>query len=396
MEMEKYDFDRIIDRRGTGAVKWDSLKNRYGRDDLIALWVADMDFETPGFITDALKKRLDHPIFGYTVPPASYWQSIIDWQRELHGWEIEKKWLSYIPGIVKGIGMAVNVFTRPGDKVIIQTPVYHLFQMVIDGNDRRTVYNPLRPGGNGYEMDFDHLRSLLSEGGCKMLVLCNPQNPSGMVWSPDTLRTLAGLCAEYGVLVVSDEIHSDMALYGNVHTPFATVSEAAAQNSITFGAPSKTFNIAGIVSSFAIVPNDSIRRKFYRWLHANELGDATLFATIATEAAFRYGRAWRDRLLEYLEGNIDYVVDTIEKEIPGITAMKPQASFLVWLDCRNLGLDHPGLVDLFVEQARLALNDGEIFGPGGEGFMRMNVGTPRRNLETAMERLKEAVERIRG
>lgn len=387
----KYDFDKVTDRRGTGALKYDVLEERYGKGDLLPLWVADMDFETPPFIVEALRQRLAHPIFGYTVEPPEYWPSVIKWIKESHGWDVKREWLTYIPGIVKGIGLAINCFTAPGDKIIIQPPVYHPFRMVPEGNDREVVYNPLKEREDGYyEMDFDGLERVIDDK-CKMLILSNPHNPAGIVWSREELARLAEICNKHNIIVISDEIHSDMALFGHRHVPFATVSPEAAACSITFAAPSKTFNIAGIVSSYAIVPDDRLREKYYRWLNANELDEPPLFSPIATVAAYTYGREWMEQMLGYVEKNIEFVVDYCKKEIPEIKPLKPQASFLVWLDCRAIGLPQQELVSLFVDKAALALNDGAMFGPGGEGFMRLNVGTPRSVLEEALGRLAKAV-----
>lgn len=382
-----YNFDKIIDRTGSGDLKHEVLEERYGRSDLLPLWVADMDFETPAFITESLRQRLNHSLFGYTVVPAELWETIIQWIKDHHQWTIRKEWLTYIPGIVKGIGMAVNVFTKEDEKVIIQPPVYHPFRLTPKGNGREVVYNPLKLLEDGsYDMDFEQLAEVTDEK-CRLLILSNPHNPAGICWSAETLRRLAHFCYERNIIVISDEIHSDMALFGYRHTPFARVSEEAAQCSITFGAPSKTFNIAGIVSSYAIVPNDSIRRKFYTWLEANELNDPPLFSPLATIAAYQQGEEWRQQMLRYVEDNIRYVEDYCRTRIPLIKPVRPEASFLVWLDCRALELSHDELIDRFVNQAHLALNDGAMFGPGGEGFMRMNVGTPRSILHEALERL---------
>ena len=382
-----YNFDKIIDRTGSGDLKHGVLKERYGRDDLLPLWVADMDFETPEFITNALRRRLEHSLFGYTVVPDELWTIIIRWIADHHQWQVERQWLTYIPGIVKGIGMAINVFVKEDEKVIIQPPVYHPFRLTPQGNGRKVVFNPLKekPGG-GYEMDFEQLAEV-ADDKCRLLILSNPHNPAGICWDADTLRRLAHFCFEHNIIVISDEIHSDMALFGNRHTPFATVSNEAAQISITFGAPSKTFNIAGIVSSYAIVPNSTLRRRFYTWLEANELNDPPLFAPIATIAAYQQGEEWRKQMLRYVEDNIRYLEDYCRKNLPAIKPLRPEASFLVWLDCRELGFNHEQLIDLFVNRARLALNDGEMFGTGGQGFMRLNVGTPRAILKEALDRL---------
>lgn len=386
-----YNFNQIIDRRGSGDLKHGVLKERYGRDDLLPLWVADMDFETPPFITEALQQRLQHSLYGYTVVPDELWITIIQWIQEHHNWQVRRQWLTFIPGIVKGIGMAINVFLKEDEKVIIQPPVYHPFRLTPEGNGRQVVMNPLKelPDGS-YAMDFEQLASVVDEK-CRLLILSNPHNPAGICWDAETLRRLAHFCYEHDIIVVSDEIHSDMALFGHQHVPFATVSEEAAQRSITFGAPSKTFNIAGIVSSYAIVPNPTLRRRFYTWLEANELNEPTLFAPIATIAAYSQGEEWRRQMLRYVEENIRFVEDFFHAQMPQIKPLRPQASFLVWLDCRALGLNHDQLIDLFVNKARLALNDGAMFGPGGEGFMRMNVGTPRAILQQALQQLSEAL-----
>ena len=389
-----YDFDKIVDRTGSGDLKHEVLAERYGRADLLPLWVADMDFETPEFITDALRRRLEHSLFGYTVEPKDYWPTVQKWIKDHHGWDVKREWLSYIPGIVKGIGMVINVFTKPDEKVIIQPPVYHPFRLTPEGNGREVVYNPLKENGDGsYSMDFDNLEEV-ADDKCKVLILSNPHNPAGIVWDKDTLARLAEYCYDHNILVISDEIHCDMALWGNTHVPFATASDKAAQCSITFGAPSKTFNIAGIVSSYSIIPNDEIRNRFYTWLAANELNEAPMFSPIATIAAFKNGEQWRKAMLHYVEQNIIFMEEYCKTHLPKIKPLRPEASFLVWLDCRALGLNHEQLIDLFVNKAHLALNDGEMFGKGGAGFMRVNVGTPRPILTKALEQLTKAVAEI--
>ena len=385
--MKIYDFDKVVERRGSGAIKTDALGKVFGKEDLIPMWVADMDFETPDFIIDALNERMQHPIFGYTAEPEDYRPAICDWIQDHHGWEIRKEWLSYIPGIVKGIGMAINALLKEDEKVIIQPPVYHPFRLVPQKNNREVVFNPLRelPDG-GYEMDFENLEAVCDDK-CRMLILSNPHNPAGVIWPREALERLAAFCYSRGIIVISDEIHCDMALFGNKHIPFASVSPEAAACSITFGAPSKTFNIAGIVSSYSIVPDETLRERFYKWMEANEMHSAPIFSPIATIAAFRKGEEWRRQMVKYVEGNIDFVISYCAEYIPDIKPLRPQASFLVWLDCRGLGLDHDALIDLFINKAGLALNDGETFNPGGEGFMRLNIGTSRATLKLALDRL---------
>lgn len=388
-----YDFDKIIDRHGTGALALDVLQERYGKADLMPLWVADMNFATPQFITDAMKRRLDHSLFGYTVVPKDFWPTVTRWIEAHHQWTVREEWMRFVPGIVKGIGFVVNVFVKPDEKVIIQPPVYHPFRLTPAGNGREVVMNPLiRHDDGSYSMDFDNLAEV-ADDKCRLLILSNPHNPAGIVWDEETLRRLAHFCAERGIIVISDEIHCDMALFGNRHHPFASVSEEAAQCSITFGAPSKTFNIAGIVSSYCIVPNEELRNRLFSWMAANELDEPHIFAPIATMAAFNEGEEWRRQMLHYIEGNIMFVEDYLKENIPQIKPLRPQASFLVWLDCRGLRLQHDALVHLFVDEAGLALNDGEMFGKGGEGFMRMNIASPRAVLREALGRLKDAVER---
>ena len=392
--MKTYNFDEIIDRPGSGDLKHEALLPRWGRNDLLPLWVADMDFATPDFVVDALKARLSHPIFGYTIEPADYRPTIIDWNESHHGWKIKPEWISFIPGIVKGIGFVVNVFTKPGEKVIIQPPVYYPFRMTPEDNGREVVFNPLRLREDGYyDMDFDNL-SEVCDDKCRVLILSNPHNPAGVCWSKETLQRLADFCYEHNIIVISDEIHSDMALFGNRHVPFASVSERAADISITFAAPTKTFNMAGIVSSYAVISNDDLRQRFYGWLKANELDEPTIFAPIATIAAYQKGEEWRKQMLAYVEDNVRFVEDYCREHIPGVRPLRPQASFLVWLNCRGLELSHDKLLELFIDKAHLALNDGEMFGPGGEGFMRLNVGTPRSVLRQALEQLAKAVNEL--
>lgn len=389
--MKHYNFDEIIDRKGTSCVKYDGLKNAYqGKENLIPLWVADMDFATPDFIVEALKKRCEHPVFGYTFDDDEYYESIQTWLDYKYHWKTEREWISYIPGIVKGVGLAVQCFTQPGDKVIIQPPVYHPFRLVPTRMGREVVYNPLKLEDGIYKMDFEQLESLIDKD-CKMLILSNPHNPGGVVWEKEALVKLAQICSAHGILVISDEIHAEMTYPQFRHHPFATVSEEAAACSVTFMAPSKTFNIAGIVSSYALVPDSRIREKFYSFLEAGELNAGTIFAFTATKAAYTYGAEWLQQMRSYVIENVNFVDEYLKKNIPQIKVYRPQASFLVWLDCRELKLTQPELVQLFEDKAGLALNDGTMFGKEGEGFMRLNIGCPRSILNQALESLKKAI-----
>jgi cystathionine beta-lyase len=388
--MTTYHFDERIDRRGTGALKTDALFERFGRNDLIPMWVADMDFRCGDFVIDALKKRCDEGIFGYTLPSEAYYRSVVRWLEDRHRWSIDRQWLSYIPGIVRGIAFALLRFTRPGDKIIIQPPVYHPFRMVPELQHRQVACNPLVEENGRYRMDLDGLRRLI-DPDCKLLLLANPHNPIGITWDEETLKELAAICCEKQVLVISDEIHADLTLFGHRHIPFATVSEQAAQNSITFMAPSKTFNIAGLVSSYSVIPNEQIRDSFYGFLRAGEWNEGAIFAYVATQAAYEQGNEWLRQMLRYVEDNIRFVADYLKENIPQIRALVPEASFLVWLDCRALGLSQPELNRFFIHEAGLALNDGEMFGKEGVGFMRMNVGCPRAIVKEALERIRKKI-----
>ena len=388
----KYSFDEVIDRTGTAAVKIDGMKEVWGRTDLLPLWVADMDFATPPFILDAIRRRCEHPILGYTEKPESYYQAIIGWVKRRYGMEVSKEQLNYVPGIVAGLGMALNCFTAPGDKVMIMPPVYHPFAWLVQRNGRRLVECPLNLENGKYRMDLDLFRRSIK--GVRVLILCNPHNPGGVVWTREELETLADVCAEDNVIVFSDEIHADLTLPPHRHVPFAMISEHARNNSVTFMAPSKAFNIPGMAASHTIIYNEGLHKRFEAYLDAGELDMGHVLAYPAVEAAYTQGDEWLEQCLAYVQGNIAYVEAYLRENLPAIQAMRPQASYLVWLDCRELGLSQEALVDFFVSGARLALNDGAMFGKEGEGFMRMNVGCPRSILEQALKQLKEAYDNL--
>ena len=387
----KYNFDEIIERRGTRAIKTDALESRYGNADLIPLWVADMDFKSPPAVARAIMERAKHGIFGYTEAGQEYYDSIINWVDRRHNWKVEQEWISFIPGIVKGIAFVIDCFSGKGHKIIIQPPVYHPFRIVPTMHERTVADNPLILEAGQYKMDLEGLKSVI-DPSCCILILCNPHNPGGRVWTRQELIDIAEICYDNNILVISDEIHSDLAFAPNKHIPFASVSEKAAQNSITFMAPSKTFNIAGIVSSYSIIPNEELRGKFHAYLERSELGAGHIFAYLAAQAAYDNGDEWLDEAKEYLWENITFVDQYLKTNIPQIKAMLPQASFLIWLDCRELGLSQERLVSLFIDDAKLALNDGVMFGTGGEGYMRMNIGTPKANVEKALDNLKKALQ----
>ena len=388
----KYNFDEVIDRSNTNAVKFDEMKEIWGREDLIPMWVADMDFATPNFILDAVKKRCEHPILGYTMKSDGYYKSIINWVKSRYGMEIERHHVNYVPGIVAGLGMAINCYTSPGDKIVIMPPVYHPFAWLTTRNNRQLVECPLILENGKYRMNLDLLRSI--KKGVKALILCNPHNPGGVVWKKEELEELAEICAEDNILIFSDEIHADLTLPPHKHLPFAMVSEKAKNNSVTFMAPSKTFNMPGVAASHTIIFNEGLRKKFETYLEAGELGAGHVFAFPAVEAAFNNGTEWLSQCLEYIQGNIDYVDNFLKENTPKIKMIRPMASYLLWLDCRDMELTHEELKSFFVEKAHLALNEGEMFGKEGSGFMRMNIGCPHSIVEKAMKQLAKAYQSI--
>ncbi len=389
--MTQYNFDNIIDRHGTSAVKIDRLDAVFGRHDLTPLWIADLDFAVCPEITAALSRRLAHPVLGYSEASESYWQAIIDWNLRRHGFSIARNELAFVPGVVKGIALAVNFFTREGDGVVIQPPVYTPFRTVVEGNNRKVIENPLIFDGESYTMDLDGLRSVVAEHKPKMMVLCNPHNPIGIQWDADTLAELAAIAREAGMVVVSDEIHGDLMLGGRRHIPFLSAGPDAEAVGIMLGAPSKTFNIPGLVSSWMVVKNLEMRERYYKWLEVNEFSAPVMISTIGAEAAYNNGEEWLDQMLAYVEGNIDFVIDFAARRIPGLKVIRPQASFLLWLDFRGLHLCHREVMDMLLDKAHLALNDGTMFGAQGDGFARLNAGTPRAVLAHALESLETAV-----
>lgn len=392
--MGKYNFDENIDRKGSNCVKFDQLGERFGNSNAEAFWIADMDFKCDPNITNSIIEKAKHGVLGYTFANESYYQSIIDWERNFHNWNIQKDWIHFIPGVVKGIAFALNCFLKEGDKVIIQPPVYPPFKNIPTLNGFETIENTLKLENGFYTMDLDDLESIMKNNSdAKMLILCNPHNPIGISWSKEILIKVAELCDKYKILVVSDEIHADLAYesQGFKHIPFASVSKLAADNSITLMAPSKSFNIAGIISSFSIIPNNHIREKFNEYLERAELNSGHIFAYTATEAAYTHGKDWLLEAKDYLWENILLVEDYLKNNIPQIKMFRPQASFLIWLDCSSLNLADKELDEFFLNKAGLALNSGYTFGKAGSGFMRFNIGTTKENLQKGLKKLKEAV-----
>lgn len=384
----KYNFDEIINRENSRSVKYDLREELFGSRSVLPLWVADMDFKTPDFVTNALKERLNHPILGYVYRDTSFYSSIIQWMTRRHQWHIQKEWILPAPGIVAGLSLIVNAFTQPGDRIIVQPPVYHPFYHVIQNQERLVAPNPLKIENDNYVMDFDHLELLLKEGA-KMLILCSPHNPVGRCWSEEELRQLGNLCVQHDCLIVADEIHSDLIMPGYKHVPLAKLSPDIANYTITCMAPSKTFNLAGLSTSEVIISNPVLQDQ-YRKLVVDKLhlSSGNLFGDLALEAAYNQGDEWVDELCRYLQGNINYVQDFIREYLPGIGTFRHEATYLLWIDFRKTAISHRELNRKLIFDAGLGLNEGKIFGAEGEGFMRMNAGCPKSTLKEAMHRLK--------
>lgn len=388
----RYNFDEIIERRGTASVKHDALNDIFGCDDVIPMWVADMDFAAPPCVIETLRRRAEHPVYGYTFLAPRWKPAIINWVKRRYSWSVTEEEIGFVGGIVPALAFAIECFTKPGDGVLIQPPVYHPYDHVTRDHGRKVVTNPLKLVDGRYCVDFEDFERKAKE--CKMFLLCHPHNPGGRVWNREELLRMAEICNANNVLVISDEIHCDMLLKGYSHTPFAMVSDSAAQNSITLMAASKTFNIAGLKSSYHIIPNPELRHRYSEYLRINELDFAPLFSTEAVAAAYEEGEEWLTQMLEYVEKNIDYVQEFIKENMPKLSMIRPEASYLIFIDARRLGLSHDALIDFFVKRAKVGMNDGAMFGEGGEGFMRMNVGCPLSVIEKAMCQIKAAYDKL--
>ena len=388
----KYNFDEIIPRKNSDCLKYDKLQEMFGTDDALSMWIADMDFRTPPFVIEALRRRLDHEVLGYTFCSPQWKPAIQNWVSRHYGWDVKEEEIGFVGGIVPAISFAVQCFTAPGDKILIQPPVYHPYHHVVKDLGRTLVYNPLRLVDGQFEIDFEDFERKIE--GCKLFLLCNPHNPGGRVWNADELVRIADICARNSVIVISDEIHCDMALTGYKHTVFATVSEAAAQNSVTLMAASKTFNIAGLKSSYHIIQNEALRKQYSEYLTRSELDTAHLFATTAVAVAYNEGDEWLAQMLQYVEENIAFLDKYLKENMPKISFIRPQASYLVFLDARELGMPQERLVEFFLKEAKVAMNDGTMFGQEGAGFMRMNLGCPRATLQQALEQIKAAYDRL--
>ncbi len=387
----RYDFDEVIDRKNNNAAKYDERERRFGSPGLIPLWVADMDFRVAQPITDALLDKAGQGIFGYTSRPDSYFEAIRAWQKRRNGWDIDPELIGFCLGVVPALSAIVHQFSEKGDRILIQTPVYPEFEEVVEAWDRELLINPLLERDGRYAIDFDGFEQALRRGP-KFFILCSPHNPVGRVWTREELLRLGELCGKYGVRIISDEIHSDLILWNNKHIPTATLSPAIAANTITCISGTKTFNLAGLHACAVVFANPDDKARFDRFWRNLDLMRNNAFSVVAMEAAFRHGEEWLEQLLRYLEDNMRFVQDYCRQYIPAIKPNLPESTYLIWLDCRELGLADQALAEFMARKAGLAMNRGVAFGKGGEGFMRLNAACPRSVLRTALEQLRKAVD----
>ena len=388
----KYDFDVIVDRSENHSAKYDERLKKFGTEDVIPLWIADMDFRTAQPIIDACVAKAQEGIWGYTSRPASYFEAVQDWERKYYGWEPDTALMSWSLGVVQTMAALMKIYTMPGDKVLIQTPVYSEFYDIPEAIGRVVVENPLIEQDGRWQIDFEDFEKKAK--ACKVFLLCNPHNPLGIVWEPEQLRRMAEICMKHHVLLISDEIHSDLVFHGKKHTRIASISKQIGQYAVTCVSVTKTFNLAGLQASTAIFPNAAMKRDFDRYWSSMDIHRNSAFSSVAIETAYREGREWLEQLLEYLSGNMEFVKEYCRQHIPQIKPNLPDATYLVWLDCRELGLSNEQLRKFMIEKAKIGLNEGNSFGRSLSGFMRLNVACPRSVLEKALGQLEAAVKAL--
>ncbi|HJM36870.1 MAG: MalY/PatB family protein [Dehalococcoidales bacterium] len=394
----KYDFNQLINRRDTSCAKWDDVEAVFGSEDILPMWVADMDFPIAKPITEALRKRTEHEIYGYTQTSPSVIEAVVNRMKRKYSWRIEPEWVVFTTGVVPVLHTAVRAFTHPGDEVIIQGPVYHPFWSAITANGCSVANNQLKLINRHYEIDFKDLESKFGSGAggmmpsprIKLMLLCHPHNPVGRVWTQEELSRVGEIIIKNDAIMVSDEIHGELLFRGFKHIPFAAISEEFEQNCLVCMAPSKTFNLAGLSTSSIIIPNKKIRDKF-NTARAGIMSSPNIFGLVALEAAYRYGDEWLEQFLEYLQRNLEFLMRYFAERIPDIKVIKPEGTYLVWLDCRGLGMDTTSLRTFMREQAKVGLEDGDTFGPSGAGFQRMNIACPQTTLEEGLNRIEQAV-----
>ena len=379
-----YDFDRQITRRGTGSYKWDSA----GSAEVLPMWVADMDFPTAPAIVEALRRRVEHGIFGYTRVPDSYYDAVTGWFARRHGWRFDREWMIYTSGVVPALSAVIKALTVPGDKVLVQTPVYNCFFSSIRNNGCETVSSPLVFTGTTYTVDYEDLERCAADPRVKVMLLCNPHNPTGRVWRREELVRIGEICLRHGVTVIADEIHGELVLPGHRYTPFASISEEFLRHSVTCTSPSKAFNIAGLQIANIICADAGLRAGIDRAININEVCDVNPFGVIATQAAYNEGEEWLDRLLEYLQANYLYMREFCREHLPAFPLTVLEGTYLVWMDCRKLGLSSEELEQRLIAEACLWLNAGTMYGAEGEGFMRWNIACPRATLAEGLRRME--------
>jgi cystathionine beta-lyase len=389
-----YDFDTVYERDSTNSAKW-SLRKELGMDDVLPLWVADMDFACPPEIVKAMRERVDHPLYGYTTSSSKYYNSLIQWMAKRHDWEgIQREWICFSPGVVSAFNFAIQAYSHPGDKVILQPPVYYPMKMAIDNNGRRMVENPLKIVNGKYVMDYEDLEKKIDDR-TKMIILCSPHNPVGRVWTHQEIKQLTEICEKKDIIIVSDEIHNDLIIGKTKHTCTATISNDAMQRTVTLVSPSKTFNIAGLANSSAIIPNKKLRNAFLSVTESHGIHFANTFGMVSQEAAYTYGEAWLGELLNYLRENQRYLENFIKTRISKLIVYPLEGTYLTWVDCSAIGLNDEELKEFMLKKAKLWLDEGTMFGSGGSMFMRINIACPRIILQTALERLEKAVNEMK-
>lgn len=390
MTNKVYDFNQLPPREGTHCVKWDMRENYFGKADLLPLWVADMDFETPDFILNKLQERLQHPVLGYTVRSEEFNQAFITWANRRYGWQVKKEWMSFSPGVVSAVTMAVQGFTEPGDEVITQPPVYFPFFQCVEGTGRSLLYNPLKEVNGRLCMDFEQLKSIISPR-TRMIIISNPHNPGGSVWTPEELVQLGDICAKHQIMVVSDEIHSDLVFAPYRHTPFAQVVPQEKVKSITCMAASKTFNLAGLSTSLVIAPNPEVLEKYNKLLMVSHINMGNIFGSLATQTAYAEGWDWLEQLLGYLKENRDFLAQYVQDRLSPLRVLIPEATYLAWVDFSGLRMSQDRLNHWLIHEAGVAMNSGTLFGPGGDGFIRINFACPKAILLEALQRIEKVL-----
>ncbi|RKP53973.1 pyridoxal phosphate-dependent aminotransferase [Cohnella endophytica] len=386
----QYDFDKRMPRTGTASYKWDQSEKLFGRPDILPLWVADMDFEPPKEVVEAIVARAEQGIYGYTVRNQGYYDAIIGWLSKRHGWKIEQDWITSSPGVVPALSLLVQVLTEPGDGVILQSPVYYPFYDVIKMNGRNVVDNALILEDGQYRVDYELLEQQ-AKAGAKLMLLCSPHNPGGRVWKREELERIGQICETYNVFVVADEIHHDLVFGGHKHTPYASLSEKFAQHSVTCIAPSKTFNLAGLQAANVIIPNEEIRRKYNALLKTLSIHMESYFGLTAVESSYTHGEEWLEQLLVYLEGNLNALLELVGQRLPQVKVIKPEGTYLVWMDCTAISTKPQELKRLMFEVAGVAFSEGSVFGKQGEGYLRVNIACPRSLLLEALGKFSDAV-----